>query len=81
VAVRSKHKKASVSYSATGCADMSRSQASYSDMPKQKSKLEAALWQNPMDLTINFCIDVGATLWTVALKLQIFKQKKGFTNL
>jgi hypothetical protein len=34
VAVRSKHKKASVSYSVTGCANMSRSHASYSDMPK-----------------------------------------------
>jgi hypothetical protein len=41
VAVRSKHKKASVSYSATGCSNMSCSHASFSDMPKGLSKLEA----------------------------------------
>jgi hypothetical protein len=41
VAARGKHKKASVSYSATGCANMSCSHTLYSDMPKGKSKLEA----------------------------------------
>jgi hypothetical protein len=68
VAVRSKHKKDSVSYSATGCANKSRLHASYSDMPKRKSKLEAELGQNPTDLTTNFYIDGGATLWTAALR-------------
>jgi hypothetical protein len=79
VAVRSKHKKASVSYSATGSANMSSLHASHSDM--QKSKLEAKLKQNPTDLTTNFYIDGGATLWTVAFKWPIFKRKKGFLKL
>jgi hypothetical protein len=41
VAVRSKHKRANVSYLASGYGNMSRSHTSYSDMPKGKSILEA----------------------------------------
>jgi hypothetical protein len=68
VAVRSKHKKARVSCLATGCANMSRSHTSYSDMPKGKSKLEAESEQNLPDLEKQFYIDGCSTLLTVALR-------------
>jgi hypothetical protein len=39
-------------------------------------EVDAESWQNPPGLE-NFFIDGCATVWTVALKCLIFKQKKG----